>query len=183
MFILTHCDVYYITRLLFQYSDAGTFYYKHSHKVIIIHVCGFYRFYINYYLEGFLIINYSTFNSIESYIHIYDLYSFLFIIHKGLGVTFYHAPPFFFILTTFVNLTIFTCIVLHEYYKWTCIHSPLVCTYLYTMISHGLITFTPLIMKYECFNKTYIQYFVIYIYMGKCMYIFYYIIQYQFAVP
>ena len=34
------------------------------------------------------------------------------------------------------------------------------------MISHGLITFTPLIMKYECFNKTYIQYFVIYIH-GK----------------
>ena len=31
------------------------------------------------------------------------------------------------------------------------------------MISHGLITFTPLIMKYAFFNKTYIQYFVIYL--------------------
>ena len=91
MFILTHCDVYYITRLLSQYSDAGTFYYKNTHKVIIIHVCGFYRFYIIHCVEGFSIINFSTFNSIESYKHIYDLYSFLFIIHKRLGVTFHHA--------------------------------------------------------------------------------------------
>ena len=123
MFILTHCDVYYITRLLSQYSDVGTFYYKNPHKVIIIYECGFYRFYIIHYLEGFSIINFSTFNSIESYKPIYDLYSFLFIIHKGLGVTFHHVPPFFFILTTFVFLTalifvyimwsafIFTCIV------------------------------------------------------------------------
>ena len=79
MFILTHCDVYYITRLLSQYSDAGTFYYNNPHKVIIIHVCGFYRFYIIHYLEGFSIINFSTFNSIESYKHIiYDLYSYFF---------------------------------------------------------------------------------------------------------
>ena len=44
MFILTHCDVYYITCLLSQYSDAGTFYYNNPHKVIIIiiiHVCSF----------------------------------------------------------------------------------------------------------------------------------------------
>ena len=86
MFILTHCDVYYITRLLSQYSDAGTFYYKNSHKVIIIHVCGFYRFYIMHYLEGFSIINFSTFNSIESYIHIYDWYF----------LTFHHAPSLLF---------------------------------------------------------------------------------------
>ena len=86
MFILTHYDVYYITRLFSQYSDAGTFYYKNTHKVIINRVCGFKRFYIIHYLEGFSIINCSTFNSIESYKHIYDLCSFLFIIHKGLSV-------------------------------------------------------------------------------------------------
>ena len=61
MFILTHCDVYDITRLLSQYSNAGTFYYKNTHKVIIIHVCGFYRFYIIHYLEGFSIINLQTY--------------------------------------------------------------------------------------------------------------------------
>ena len=76
--LLTHCDVYYITRLLSQYSDAGTFYYNNPHKVIIIHVCGFYRLYIIHYLEGFSIINFSTYNSIEPYKHIYDLYSYFF---------------------------------------------------------------------------------------------------------
>ena len=76
MFILTNCDVYYITRLLSQYSDAGTIYYKNTHKVIIIHVCGFFRFYIIHYLAGFSIINFSTYNSIEPYKRIYDLYSY-----------------------------------------------------------------------------------------------------------
>ena len=40
------------------------------------------------------------------------------------------------------------------------------------MISHGLITFTPLIMKYECFNKTCIQYFVIYIHGHVHVYLY-----------
>ena len=147
-------------------------------------MCGFDRFYIIHYLEGFSIINFSTYNSIEPYKHIHDLYSFLFIIHKGIGVTFHHAPPFFFMLTTFVILTtlifvyrwsafIFTCKGIHEYYKWTFIHSPLVCTYLYIMRSHGLVTFTPLIMKYECFNKTYIQYFVIYLHVHVHVYLYF----------
>ena len=78
MFILTHCDVYYITRLLSQYSDAWTFYYNSPHKatIIIIHVCGFYKFYILHYLADFSIINFSTYNSIEPYKHIYDLHSY-----------------------------------------------------------------------------------------------------------
>ena len=64
-------------------------------------------------------------------------------------------------------------LVIHEYYKWAFIHSPLVCTYLYTMISHGLITFTRLIMKYECINKTYIQYFVIYLHEHVHVYLYF----------
>ena len=95
MFILTHCDVYYITRLLSQYSDAWTFYYNSPHKAIIIHMCGFYRFYIIHYLAGFSIINFSTYDSIEPYKHFDDLHSYCFIIHKGLGVTFHYAPPLF----------------------------------------------------------------------------------------
>ena len=58
-----HCDVYYITHLLAQYSDTGTFYYKTHIKAIIIHVCGFYRFYNIKYLEGYSILKFSTYNS------------------------------------------------------------------------------------------------------------------------
>ena len=65
-------------RLLVYYLNIvmqGHFTTNNPHKVIIIHVCGFYRFYIIHYLEGFSIINFITFNSIESYRHIYDLNS------------------------------------------------------------------------------------------------------------
>ena len=76
MFILTHCDVYYVTHFLSQYSDAGTFYYNNPHKATIIHVCGFYRFYNIYYLEGYSIINFSTSNSIDLYKKIYVLHAY-----------------------------------------------------------------------------------------------------------
>ena len=46
------------------------------------------------------------------------------------------------------------------------------------MISHGLITFTPLIMKYECFNKTSIQYFVIYIHGHGHVHVYLYFLLY-----
>ena len=113
-------------RLLVYYLNIvmqGHFTTNNPHKVIIIHVCGFYRFYIIHYLEGFSIINFITFNSIESYKHIYDLYSFLFIIHKGLDVTFHHAPPFFFILITFVILTTLIFVYMWSAFISTCIVS------------------------------------------------------------
>ena len=41
------------------------------------------------------------------------------------------------------------------------------------MIPHGLIRFTPLIMKYECFNKTYIQYFITYLHGHVHVYLYF----------